>query len=152
MQAYHEHRSPEKQTVRLLREAVLVQAEGDRMTESPIFDILRECFREERDSPTLVDLSPGTITNANAEVQRLRGMFRTTTDADERERITYDADAIIAALEDLLQLRLHKIYKWAYSDACAGEAMTHSGMMEVEKLHYTQMLDTSIEYLKQVKA
>jgi DNA replication initiation complex subunit (GINS family) len=116
------------------------------MTEE-LFDSLRLYFREQSDSAGLVEI-PGDL---KAKVRQVLNaytvLFKQEKDTDKRESLQIDAEALLSAAEDLMQLRLHKILH-AVEYAATGGVDQVDGMTAEEKLLYKDCRDRAAEYLQ----
>lgn len=131
----------------VLREAFQSKQEGKAMTDETVFHIVRMTFHEEKDSPTLTELPERLKEQVQEELKRLKQNYLKAKDNDEREAILADTDALLAASEDLLALRLNKILRRAEYSARADSVQTDS-LTEEERILYLGISSAANNYLK----
>ena len=117
------------------------------MTTEPIFHLVRMAFHEEKESPGLVELPERLKEQVSEELNRLKQSYLQASNNDERESILADTDALLAASEDLLALRLNKILKRAEYSARADSIQTDS-LTEEERILYLGVSSAANNYLK----
>lgn len=142
--------SEEEQTMPVLREMVQSKQEGKEMTDE-ILQQLRAAFLEEKDCSDLIILPDHLRENAIKRVNDLKKEYLSSslaTNDPRTEALLDEAGAIIDALEDLYQHRLHKLLRQTEYGAMVDRPMFQEGMSNEEKTMLKTCTEAAIQYLK----
>lgn len=97
---------------------------------SETLSLLRDTLLAQRDSPDLIPLPAGILDQAERYLANLKSQWQVTGD----EQILSEHEAIVSALENLIDERAERIWSMAYTQADPVSAMTANERLLFEAL------------------
>ena len=97
---------------------------------SETLSLLRDTLLAQRDSPDLIPLPAGILDQAERYLQELKTQWQVTGD----EQVLTEHEAVVSALESLIDERAERIWSMAYTQADPVSAMTANERLLFEAL------------------
>jgi len=97
---------------------------------SETLPLLRDTLLAQRDSPDLIPLPAGILDQAERYLANLKSQWQVTGD----EQVLTEHEAVVSALESLIDERAERIWSMAYTQADPVSAMTANERLLFEAL------------------
>jgi len=97
---------------------------------SETLSLLRDTLLAQRDSPDLIPLPAGILDQAERYLANLKSQWQVTGD----EQVLTEHEAVVSALESLIDERAERIWSMAYTQADPVSAMTANERLLFEAL------------------
>jgi len=106
-----------------------------------IQDALGGLLMTERDICVMGKIPENTIPRIKTELDKLEDDYERETDLEEKERIFFYREMVVAMYQDIVESRLNKLILMALEHAITRREPDTSGMLEHEKIAYNQIVE-----------